>query len=50
MAVRGLALCCVLAELTRTIAAEPVPTPEVWTPTSRTTQAVTGRVTFTVPD
>jgi hypothetical protein len=47
MAVRGLALCCVLAELTRTIAAEPVPTPEVWTPTSRTTQAVTGRVTFT---
>jgi hypothetical protein len=37
----------VLAELTRTVAAEPVPIPEVWTPISRATQAVTGRVTFT---
>ena len=47
MAIRELALCCVLAELTRTVAAQPVPTPEAWTPTSRATQAVTGRVTFT---
>jgi len=46
MAIRELALCCVLAELTRTLAAEPPPTPEAWTPTSRTVQAVTGRVTF----
>jgi hypothetical protein len=47
MAVRELALCCVLAELTRTLAAEPVPTPEAWTPINHTAQAVTGRVTFT---
>ena len=47
MAVRELALCCMLAELVRTVAAEPVPTPEAWTPASRATQAVTGRVTFT---
>ena len=47
MAVRELALCCMLAELARTVAAEPVPTPEAWTPTSRATQAMTGHVTFT---
>jgi hypothetical protein len=49
MAIRELALCCVLAGLTPTVSAEPVPTPtpEAWTPTSHTAQAVTGRVTFT---
>ena len=47
MAVRELALCCMLAELVRTVAAEPLPAPEAWTPTSRTAQAVTGRVSFT---
>ena len=47
MAVRELALCCMLAELARTVAAEPLPAPETWTPTSRTAQAVTGRVSFT---
>jgi hypothetical protein len=47
MAIRELALYCVLAGSTPTIAAEPLPAPEAWTPTSRAAQAVTGRATFT---
>ena len=47
MAIRELVLCCVLAGFTPTVSAEPVPTPEVWTPINHTAQVVTGRVTFT---
>ena len=46
MAIRELALYCVLAGLTGAVAAEPVPTPDAWAPISHAAQAVTGRVTF----
>ena len=47
MAIRELALYCVLAGLTGAVAAEPVPTPDAWAPTSHTAKMVTGHVTLT---
>ena len=40
MAIRELALYCVLAGVTGAVAAESVPTPEAWTPTSHCVRGI----------
>jgi hypothetical protein len=47
MATREMVLCFVLSGLTAAATAQTASTPEIWTPTSRTAQSITGRVTFT---
>ena len=46
---REMTLCFALSGLTAIATAQTVPAPENWTPISRVTQTITGRVTFT-PD
>lgn len=47
MAPHGLALWITLAAIPYGAAAQPAPARETWSPTSRTAQSVTGKITFT---
>jgi hypothetical protein len=47
MAMRAAVLGVALSGLTLTATAQTASAPETWTPITRTTQATTGRVTFT---
>jgi hypothetical protein len=47
MATHEIALCFALSGLTAAATAQTAPTPESWTPISRTAQSITGRVTLT---
>jgi hypothetical protein len=46
MATRSMAFCFAFCGLTATAIAQTAPAPETWTPISRPSQTITGRVTF----